>query len=336
MTDPPRYFNSKMGEIVRAITIESKHSWQEIKSLTNCSEKELNYNLFRLFNEGAITKERGQYFVTPSLEAEWLNYYQKQYVPIKSKVTIVPTNKNGKNTPQIGNKVSKIIIVSLLLLGIGALIILSTSNNSKLSPASSSTITSSRTTNIGLISTCTKVIDGDTFELSSGKVVRLADINAPDSNEQGYASSSSALSSWILGKQVYLDVDDVYVTDSYGRYVCVVYIATGSGYTNVNQALLTGGYAKLSDYSNEFDPNSWSTSSVINASQATQDSSTSTSSGGSTSSTSGPYWGSKNSDIYHKPSCYWAKQISSSNLIIFSSRSAAETAGYRACKVCNP
>jgi methylphosphotriester-DNA--protein-cysteine methyltransferase len=39
---------------------------------------------------------------------------------------------------------------------------------------------------------------------------------------------------------------------------------------------------------------------------------------------------------YHYPSCYWAGQINSENLITFKDKSAAHRAGYVACKVCRP
>lgn len=48
------------------------------------------------------------------------------------------------------------------------------------------------------------------------------------------------------------------------------------------------------------------------------------------------YVGSKNSDIYHKPSCEWAQKIHGENLIEFIDRVDANAYGYRACKVCKP
>jgi len=50
----------------------------------------------------------------------------------------------------------------------------------------------------------------------------------------------------------------------------------------------------------------------------------------------GPFWGSKNSNKYHYPSCYWATQIHPENLIVFDSSTAARNAGYIPCAVCNP
>jgi endonuclease YncB( thermonuclease family) len=218
--------------------------------------------------------------------------------------------------------------------------------NTDNSPSSSSSSSTTREVTIERISYCSDVIDGDTLYLSTGTRVRLADIDAPDSNETGWKESSEALEDLILGKVIYLDVSGE--ADVFGRLVCVVYVSQGSGYLNVNEKLVNDGYAVSLDYDNEFSPTQWIYFEVLDTSDATTDSEDSSSestdtseSDGSKSSSSsttyeGPFWGSKNSNIYHKPSCYWAQQIKSSNLIIFSTRSEAEAAGYKPCKVCKP
>jgi hypothetical protein len=48
------------------------------------------------------------------------------------------------------------------------------------------------------------------------------------------------------------------------------------------------------------------------------------------------YVGSIKSNKYHLPDCKWAKEISPSNQIWFSSRAEAEAKGYVPCKVCKP
>jgi len=193
---------------------------------------------------------------------------------------------------------------------------------------------------IDLIGICTRVIDGDTFELSSGKRVRLADIDAPESSESGFYTSTNALSSWILSETVYVDIDDIYETDIYGRYVCVVYVEYGSGYANINHVLLAGGYAELDDYSNEFDPSVWGTSGNLDLSEALPDTSSfdpePQSDPEPDPEPTRTYVGSINSDKYHYPSCYWAQQINPSNEIWFTSKADAESHGYIPCKVCNP
>lgn len=46
--------------------------------------------------------------------------------------------------------------------------------------------------------------------------------------------------------------------------------------------------------------------------------------------------GSAKSNVYHYPSCVWAKRISPKNLMQFNSAKDAQQKGYRPCKVCKP
>jgi endonuclease YncB( thermonuclease family)/5-hydroxyisourate hydrolase-like protein (transthyretin family) len=48
------------------------------------------------------------------------------------------------------------------------------------------------------------------------------------------------------------------------------------------------------------------------------------------------YVGSKNSDVYHYPSCHYVDTIKPENRVYFSSPEDAIAAGYRPCKGCNP
>ena len=50
----------------------------------------------------------------------------------------------------------------------------------------------------------------------------------------------------------------------------------------------------------------------------------------------GPFVGSINSDVYHYPSCTYAKRIKASNKISFANATDARAHGYRPCKVCKP
>jgi hypothetical protein len=45
---------------------------------------------------------------------------------------------------------------------------------------------------------------------------------------------------------------------------------------------------------------------------------------------------SSNSNVFHKPGCRWAQNISKENLVIYKSREEAIKAGKRPCKTCNP
>jgi hypothetical protein len=48
------------------------------------------------------------------------------------------------------------------------------------------------------------------------------------------------------------------------------------------------------------------------------------------------YVASKSSNIFHKPDCRWAQNISKENLTTYKSRDEAIKAGKRPCKTCNP
>ncbi len=116
----------------------------------------------------------------------------------------------------------------------------------------------------------TEVVDGDTvwfhsyYGYRAGETfkVRFADINAPEIYTDEGKESKAALE-WLFdtyGYYVYLDVDDVYETDRYGRVVAVVYLPFWYyGYAlNVNEWLVEAGYSSIWDHYNEFDPYSWS------------------------------------------------------------------------------
>jgi micrococcal nuclease len=115
-----------------------------------------------------------------------------------------------------------------------------------------------RCAEIDMTSYVSAVHDGDTFTLNTGEKVRLADLNAPELGDAGADEATDYLDSLVYHKTVYLDVDDLYRTDPYGRLVCVVYVDYNSThYLNVNKALIDGGYAEARNYDNEFNFNSF-------------------------------------------------------------------------------
>jgi micrococcal nuclease len=106
-----------------------------------------------------------------------------------------------------------------------------------------------------------QVIDGDTFNLKSGDKIRLADIDAPESNDPGYQEAKDYLTDLFnqYGWYVFLDVDDITGADPYGRLVCVAFVNyNGTHYLNVNKAMMETRHAYIDNYANnEFDPYSW-------------------------------------------------------------------------------
>jgi hypothetical protein len=112
---------------------------------------------------------------------------------------------------------------------------------------------------IDMTSYVSSVHDGDTFTLNTGEKVRLADLNAPELGDTGADEATDFLDSLVYHKTVYMDVDDLYRTDAFGRLVCVVYVDYNSThYLNVNKALIDGGYAEARNYDNEFNYNAFS------------------------------------------------------------------------------
>jgi len=102
------------------------------------------------------------------------------------------------------------------------------------------------------------VVDGDTFDAFPVGRVRLADIDAPELGTAEGEASRIALERLILGKTVYLDVDDLYVIDRYNRVVAVAYVRYNDTHLlNVNKWLVDNGYARIADYPNEFKPSAW-------------------------------------------------------------------------------
>ncbi len=50
----------------------------------------------------------------------------------------------------------------------------------------------------------------------------------------------------------------------------------------------------------------------------------------------GPFYGSKNSNVYHYGSCSYVDRIKDANLVIFTNAQDAVDRGYRPCDVCHP
>lgn len=91
----------------------------------------------------------------------------------------------------------------------------------------------------------TRVIDGDTFEIETGDKVRLIGIDAPEvrGDECFQTQSTQALTALIEGKSVRL-VQDVNITDRYGRLLRYAYI----GESSINQWLVSEGYASAATF----------------------------------------------------------------------------------------
>ena len=169
----------------------------------------------------------------------------------------------------------------------------------------------------------TYVTDGDTITVEGLGVVRLADVDSPELAVTGGPEAKEYTRKQLLGKLVFLDLDNRTGLDRYGRKVCVVFLANANGTVGeiFNRMLVDAGHATVEDVrDNEFDPREWWANVDAN---------------------SGPFAnkkfvGSTKSDKYHYPECRWAKKISPDNEIWFSSLDDAKMKGYVPCGVCHP
>jgi endonuclease YncB( thermonuclease family) len=118
----------------------------------------------------------------------------------------------------------------------------------------------------------TKVVDGDTFYvaiqkadpriISSVEDIRLADVNSPEMSTSEGPAARDFTYAVLMGKRVYLDIDDLKVRDEYGRLVCVVYLSGAYGQPLAtpcfNRMLVDSGHAVIDNFTdNEFDPKNW-------------------------------------------------------------------------------
>jgi len=199
---------------------------------------------------------------------------------------------------------------------------------------------------------CTRVIDGDTIEIKddTGKTfkVRYIGIDTPENGDNYFEEAKEANEKLVLNETIKM-YKDVSETDKYGRLLRYIYI----GDIFVNAYLVENGFAmastyppdvEYSDYFAELQNTAQSkglgfwgieiveeTTTETTATETTVTETTET-----TEQVSGPFVGSKNSDVYHYPDCSSAKQIKEENKIWFNSVEEAKAAGYRPCKKCNP
>ena len=164
-----------------------------------------------------------------------------------------------------------------------------------------------------------RIIDGDTFELTDGKSVRLIGINTPEVGETCSAQATQQLSSLIEGKTVFLE-KDVSETDIYDRLLRYVYV---NG-VFVNLELVYNGYA----YAVEYPPDIAYASQLADAEEDARN------------NERGCLWGTscssdcyvhitKTGSKYHASDC---RYLSQSDIRIC--RDDAISQGYTACSVC--
>lgn len=72
--------------------------------------------------------------------------------------------------------------------------------------------------------TVVKVVDGDTFDVEDLGRVRLADVDCLEMDTEAGRAAANYTISWLFGRTVWLDIDDLKGRDDYGRWICVVYL----------------------------------------------------------------------------------------------------------------
>lgn len=216
---------------------------------------------------------------------------------------------------------------------------------------------------------CTRIIDGDTIEIEdeigTKYKVRYIGIDAPETSED-YGDISTEKNSELVKDKIVKLEKDISNTDKYGRILAYVYVDK----IFVNAYLIQEGYAqiytyppdvKYADYflelqqeARECNNGLWGIEvdegekeqaqeseepqqeepkeeEPIEEEPVTEDEPTI-----EEEPQQGQYCGSKNSDVYHYPSCTYAKKIKPENLIWFIDENDAKSQGYRPCKKCNP
>ncbi len=166
------------------------------------------------------------------------------------------------------------------------------------------------------------VADGDSFTVEGVGDIRLADVNSPELDAPGGPEAKEYTWSNLLDKRVFLDIDNKTVKDKYGRYVCIVYLASADGSVgaNFNHMLVDSGHAIVEDSKdNEFNPADWW---AVSAEKPEGDVK--------------KFVGSAKSNKYHYPNCQWARKISPQNEVWFTSSEDARSKGYVPCGVCHP
>ena len=93
-----------------------------------------------------------------------------------------------------------------------------------------------------------KVYDGDTVTLHDKRRVRFLGIDTPELDvSQPYAAEAKQYTTEkCLGKDVYLSFEPGSEKfDRYGRLLAWIWVGEGVGYLNVNEALVSQGYASV-------------------------------------------------------------------------------------------
>jgi micrococcal nuclease len=92
--------------------------------------------------------------------------------------------------------------------------------------------------------TVTRVIDGDTVELSSGQSARLTGVSAPELDEKYGDKAKIYLEERLLNQEVRLEYERGYEKDRFNRLNAYVFVSD----ENINEMIIRQGLAKVVIY----------------------------------------------------------------------------------------
>ena len=177
-----------------------------------------------------------------------------------------------------------------------------------------------------------RIIDGDTVQLTDGRLVRYLGVNAPEIDHEANTAEpfgfvARAFNTDLIGSQRIRLEFDVARLDDYGRLLAYVVLPDGS---MVNETLLKSGLAyclyKL--------PNVTYEDRLLRAQREAMQARRGI--WREWSEKQGRYVGNRNSRRFHVESCPEARRISPRNRVRFNSRWEAFWAGYSPSKECQP
>jgi micrococcal nuclease len=177
-----------------------------------------------------------------------------------------------------------------------------------------------------------RVADGDTIELTDGRLVRYLGIDAPEINHEAGTAQPFGFEArarnreWVGSQRVRLEVD-VERFDVYGRTLAYVFLPDGS---MVNEALLQEGLA----FCLAKTPNLKYNDRLLRAQRQAMELRRGI--WREWREAPGRYIGSRNSRRFHRHDCPEAKRILPKNRILFTTRWEAHWAGYSPSRECQP
>jgi len=171
-----------------------------------------------------------------------------------------------------------------------------------------------------------RIIDGDTFELSGGIHVRLIGVDTPEKNEPFYREARILAESLLLGKQVVLEFDKE-PEDRYGRRLAYLRFDT----LFYNEYIVKRGLAYVYLFKNSLKH----AGKLINAQKYARNQKAGLWS--LEDFEPEPYYVSiKGSYRFHRPLCRAIKDAKKSKIIKIDSRNAAFDKGLSPCRQCRP